>query len=57
MVHISARKVAASTRGMDSLQCRRILVRSRAGAFDQVSAILDSNSEEAKMRPREWELG
>ena len=29
--------------------------------FDQASAILDSNSEEAwgemKMRPREWELG
>ena len=44
-----------------SLQCRRILARSRASAFDQASAILDSNSEEAwgetKMRPREWELG
>ena len=39
-----------------SLQCRRILARSRASAFDQASAILDSNSEEAwgetKMRPR-----
>ena len=44
-----------------SLQCRRILASSRASAFDQASAILDSNSEEAwgetKMRPREWELG
>ena len=33
----------------------------RASAFNQASAILDSNSEEAwgetKMRPREWELG
>ena len=28
-----------------SLQCRRILARSRASAFDQASAILDSNSE------------
>ena len=41
-----------------SLQCRRILARLRASAFDQASAILDSNSEEAwgktKMRPREW---
>ena len=39
-----------------SLQCRRILARSQASAFDQASAILDSNSEEAwgetKMRPR-----
>ena len=44
-----------------SLQCRRILARLRATAFDQASAILDSNSEEAwgetKMHPREWELG
>ena len=44
-------------RGHPSLQCRRILARSRASAFDQASAILDSNSEEAwgetKMRPRE----
>ena len=37
-------------------------VRAREQAhFDQASAILDSNSEEAwgeaKMRPREWELG
>ena len=44
-----------------SLQCRCILARSRASAFDQVSTILDSNSEEAwgetKMHPREWELG
>ena len=33
----------------------------RGCVFDQASAILDSNSEEAwretKMRPREWELG
>ena len=33
----------------------------RGCEFDQASAILDSNSEEAwretKMRPREWELG
>ena len=33
----------------------------RGCEFDQTSAILDSNSEEAwretKMRPREWELG
>ena len=35
-------------------------MRSRASAFDQASAILDSNSREAwgetTMRPREWEL-
>ena len=30
-----------------SLQCRRILARSRASVFDQASAILDSHSEEA----------
>ena len=44
-----------------SLQCRRILASSRASAFDQASAILDSNSEEAwgetRMRPGEWEFG
>ena len=44
-----------------SLQCRRILAGSRVSAFDQLSAILDSNWEEAwgemKIRPREWELG
>ena len=35
--------------------------RSRASAFDQANAVLDSNSREAwgemKMRPKEWELG
>ena len=44
-----------------SLQCRRINFGERGCEFDQASAILDSNSEEAwgetKMRPREWELG
>ena len=43
----------------DSLQCRRILSRTRASAFDHASAIVDSNTEEAwgetKMRPREWD--
>ena len=49
----------SESEGRASLQCRRILARSRASAFDQASAILDSNSGEAwgetKMRPREWE--
>ena len=43
-----------------SLQCRRILG-SDPAHFDQASAILDSNSEEAwvetKRCPREWLLG
>ena len=43
------------------LACNAGVFGERGCEYDQASAILDSNSEEAwretKMRPREWELG